>query len=61
MEIAKYIFIIVASITLFGLFGGLSPDITVPEMALKAVFVGLVFAGGLVLKEAKTALFSKIS
>lgn len=61
MEIAKYIFIIVASITLFGLIGGLSPDITVTEMALKAVIVGLVFATGIVLKEAKTVIFSKIS
>ncbi len=61
MEIAKYIFIIVANITLFGLVGGLAPDITVAEMAVKAVFVGLIFATGLVLKEAKTVLLSKIS
>lgn len=61
MEIAKYIFIIVASITLFGIFGGLAPDISLSEMALKAVFVGLVFASGLMLKEAKTVILSRIS
>ncbi len=61
MEIAKYIFIIVASITLFGILGGLSPDITMAEMAVKAVFVGLIFATGLVLREAKTMLLKKIS
>ncbi|MBO6522347.1 MAG: hypothetical protein JJ971_00850 [Balneolaceae bacterium] len=61
MEIAKYIFIIVASVTLFGILGGLSPDITLPEMAVKAVFVGLIFATGLVLREVKTLLLEKIS
>ena len=61
MEIAKYIFIIVASITLFGIFGGLAPDISIAEMAVKAVFVGLVFATVLVLREAKTMLLQKIS
>lgn len=61
MEIAKYIFIIVASVTLFGIIGGLAPDITMAEMAVKAVFVGLIFATGLVLREAKTMLLEKIS
>lgn len=61
MEIAKYVFIIVASVTLFGIFGGLAPDITLAEMAIKAIFVGLVFAGFLVLREAKTVILSKIS
>lgn len=60
MEIAKYIFIIVASITLFGIVGGLEPDITIAEMAIKAIFVGLIFATGLALKEAKTVILSKI-
>jgi len=60
MEIAKYIFIIVASVTLFGIFGGLEQNITLGEMALKAVFVGLIFATGLVLKEAKTLILAKI-
>lgn len=61
MEIAKYIIILVASITLFGILGGLAPDITIAEMAVKAIFVGLIFATGLVLREAKTLLFEKIS
>ncbi len=60
MEIAKYIFIIVASVTLFGILGGLEQNITIGEMALKAVFVGLIFASGIVLKEAKTLILSKI-
>lgn len=60
MEIAKYIFIIVASVTLFGILGGLEQNITLGEMALKAVFVGLIFATGLVLKEAKTLILAKI-
>ena len=61
MELFKYVFIIVASVTLFGLFGGLEPNITVGEMFIKAVFTGLVFATVLVLKEVKTVLLEKIS
>ncbi len=61
MDIAKYIFIIVASVTLFGILGGLEQNITIAEMGIKAVFVGLIFATGLVLKETKTVLLSKIS
>ena len=61
MELFKYVFIIIASVTLFGLFGGLEPNISVMEMFIKAVFVGLVFATVLVLKEVKTTLLEKIS
>lgn len=61
MEIAKYTFFIVASITLFGIFGGFAPDITLPEVTLKAVFVGLIFSGVTILNEVKTALFQRIS
>lgn len=61
MEIAKYIFFIVASITLFGIIGGFAPDITLSEVALKAVFVGLIFSAVSLLKEAKTAIFHRIS
>lgn len=61
MEIAKYIFIIVASITLFGIVGGFEPNITIAEMGLKSVFVGLIFTSALVLREVKTAVFAKIS
>lgn len=61
MELFKYVFFIIAGITLFNLFGGLEPGIGFGEMALKAVFVGLIFATGLVLKEAKEAFLNKIS
>ena len=61
MDFAKYIFAIVGSITLFGLIGGLEPNITLVEMILKAVFVGLIFATGLVVKEVIHSYFSKIN
>ena len=60
MEIAKYIFITVASITLFGIFGGLNPYNSIAEIAVRAVMVGLVFAGFAVLKEAKEFVVAKI-
>lgn len=60
MDFAKYIFIIVASITIFGVLGGLDPTNSVAEMATKAVLTGLIFATGFVLREAKTLLLSKI-
>jgi hypothetical protein len=60
MEIAKYIFLVVASITLFGLIGGLSVENTIPEMLFKAVVVGLILGSAYALKEAKNLLLSKI-
>ncbi len=61
MEFSKYIITIVLAITLFGILGGFESDITLGEMSLRALFTGLIFAALLVLKEAKTALFNKIS
>ena len=60
MEFAKYIFIIVASITIFGIFIGLDPNISVAEMTFKAVITGLIFASVIALREAKNLLLSKI-
>ncbi len=61
MEFSKYIITIVLAITLFGILGGFETGITLGEMTLRAVFTGLIIATLLVLKEAKTALFNKIS
>lgn len=60
MEIAKYIFFLVASITLFGVFGGLDPTNSIMEMAVRAVLVGLVFSGFALLKEAKEFVIQHI-
>jgi small-conductance mechanosensitive channel len=60
MDFAKYVFIIVASITVFGILGGLDPTNSIAEMAFKALVTGLIFATGLVLREVKTLLLSKI-
>ena len=60
MEIAKYIFIVVASITLFGIFGGLNPDNTIAEMGVRAIMVGLLFASVAVIREAKDFVVAKI-
>ena len=60
MEIAKTIFIIVASITLFGIFGGLNPDNSIAEVAVRAIMVGLVFTGIAVLREAKDYVVARI-
>jgi hypothetical protein len=60
MEIAKYIFIIVASVTLFGIFGGLNPDNSIAEMAVRAIMVGLVFAGIEVFKQVKDEMLARI-
>ncbi|MCG8373634.1 MAG: hypothetical protein MI700_08885 [Balneolales bacterium] len=61
MGIAKYIFYVVASITLFGIIGGLDPSNSVAEMGIKAVVVGLVFATTSILIQAKDLLIYKIS
>jgi small-conductance mechanosensitive channel len=60
MEIAKPIFIIVASITLFGILGGLDPSNTIFEMGLTAVVVGLIFAGLAVLREVKDQVLARL-
>lgn len=60
MEIAKYIFMVVASITLFGIFGGLNPDNTIAEMGVRAIMVGLIFAGAAVVRETKDFIVAKI-
>lgn len=60
MEFSKYIFITVAAVTLFGIVGGLEPNITVGMMAIKALIVGSIFAAVLILKEAKTMILQKI-
>lgn len=60
MEIAKPIFYIVASITLFGILGGLDPTNSVVEMGITAIVVGLIFGGIAVLKEVKNQLVEKI-
>ncbi|RNC84738.1 MAG: hypothetical protein ED557_07100 [Balneola sp.] len=61
MEFSKYIITIVLAITLFGILGGFESGISMAEMTIRAVLTGLIFAALLVLKEAKTALFNKIS
>ncbi len=61
MGIAKYIFYVVTSITLFGIIGGLDPSNSVAEMGIKAVVVGLVFATTSILIQAKDLLIYKIS
>ncbi|NER84715.1 MAG: hypothetical protein F6K42_35405 [Leptolyngbya sp. SIO1D8] len=60
MEIAKYIFFIVASITLFGILGGLDPSNSIADMGIRAVMVGLIFAGVAVLKEVKNMVLARI-
>ncbi|NET34095.1 MAG: hypothetical protein F6K19_19075 [Cyanothece sp. SIO1E1] len=60
MEIAKYIFFIVASITLFGILGGLDPSNSIAEIGVRAVMVGLIFAGVAVLKEVKNMVLARI-
>ncbi len=60
MEIAKPIFYIVATITLFGIFGGLDPSNTVAEMGVRALMVGLVFGSVAVLKEVKEQVLARI-
>lgn len=60
MEIAKPIFYIVASLTIFGIIGGLDPTNTYAEMAIKAVVVGLIFAGFAALKEVKNMILARI-
>jgi len=60
MEIAKYIFFIVASVTLFGILGGLDPSNSIAEMGIRAVMVGLIFAGVAVLKEVKNMVLARI-
>jgi hypothetical protein len=60
MEIARPIFIIVASVTLFGMLGGLDPTNTIFEIGITAVVVGLIFAGVKVLGEVKNQLFARL-
>jgi hypothetical protein len=60
MEIAKPIFYIVGSITLFGILGGLDPSNTIAEMAVRAVMVGVIIAGISVAKDVKNTLLEKI-
>ncbi len=60
MEIAKPIFYIVASITIFGIIGGLDPTNSIAEMGIKALMVGLIFAGFAVLKEVKDQVLARI-
>jgi len=60
MNFAKYIFILVASLIVFGLFGGFDPSNTVGELFIKSVMTGLIFASVLVLNEVKTQVFAKI-
>lgn len=61
MEISKYIFVIVASITLFGVFGGFTPNISIVEIAFKALAVGLVFVSVIGLKQATETVLHKIA
>ncbi|MBO6794775.1 MAG: hypothetical protein JJ895_12760 [Balneolaceae bacterium] len=60
MEIAKPIFIIVASLTLFGIFGGFDPANTMLETGLTAIVVGLIFMGITILKEVKDQLLARL-
>ena len=60
MEIAKPIFYIVASITLFGIIGGLDPTNSIVEMGIRAVIVGLIFASFAVLREVKDLVLARI-
>lgn len=60
MEIAKPIFYVVASITLFGILGGLDPTNSIAEMGIRAVIVGLVFGGFAVVREFKDQVLSRI-
>ncbi len=60
MEIAKPIFIIVASLTLFGILGGFDPSNTMLEIGFTAFVVGLIFMGITILKEAKDQLLARL-
>lgn len=60
MDFAKYIFLLVASLTVFGILGGFDPANTVAELLIKSVLTGLVFATVMVLNEVKTQIFAKI-
>lgn len=60
MNFAKYVFILIASLIVFGLFGGFDPSNTVGELFIKSVVTGLVFASVLVLNEVKTQIFTRI-
>ncbi|HCD53317.1 MAG TPA: hypothetical protein DEQ34_12780 [Balneolaceae bacterium] len=60
MEIAKYIFIIVASVTLFGIIGGMDPANSVVMIGAKAMLTGAIVGTFLMLKEYKGVILSKI-
>ena len=60
MEIARPIFYIVGSITLFGILGGLDPTNTVAEMGIRAAMVGVIVGGISVAKDVKDNLLARI-